>query len=80
MFAHHGVTGKKWKTAIFTAFDTLMVFLLTWLWGIMTHDSDWYNGLHHYEQSFWYTVYITAIFMIYYYAFELSWKKIKRDI
>ena len=60
---------KVYKTAIFTAIDVIMVFIFTWM-----------EKLSHGVQSFWYTFYITAVFAIYYYFFEIEWHNIKKLI
>ena len=69
---------KRYKTAIFTAIDIVMVFILTWVWFVLTHN--WSEHTPHGVQSFWYTIYITAMFSLYYYAFEMSWHTIKDNM
>ena len=67
---------KGYKTAIFMTLDTMLVFLLTWIWYNITHKS-WIEKLSHGKQAIAYTIYITFCFGIYYYIFELYWKYIK---
>jgi len=67
---------KLTKTAVFAAFDTILVFLFTWLWFYMTHDTL-FDKISHSTQSFWYTIYISLLFAIYYFLFEMGWKAFK---
>lgn len=55
------------KTAIFIAVDTILVMMCTWLWFYAKGEKNSFT------ESIEYTIYITIIFGIYYYAFDLLW-------
>ena len=56
------------KTVVFIIIDTLLVYFFTYIWFRYIHYDE-----NAFKQSTWYTLYITAIFMIYYYIFDFYW-------
>lgn len=63
----------EYKTIIFSLLDTIIVLIATmfWFW--------WNNVKTPVHDSIKYTIYITLIFMIYYYIFDIEWKIIHKE-
>lgn len=57
------------KTVAFALLDIVMVFLFTSLWFKLTKQKQ------PVIQSIGYTIYITLIFAVYYFLFDLFWNK-----
>ena len=57
------------KAIIFAIIDVALVFLFTWIWFKMKGQD---SPLKH---SVTYTIYISAVFMVYYYLYDLWWDK-----
>lgn len=62
------VSALENETIVFVIVDTILVYIFTWIWFKYIKKTK-----YAFRDSLEYTVYITVIFMIYYYIFHYYW-------